>query len=256
MPPPYNANNLLEKPVYDISSYGQDLQLPLGVKNLALQSITWSTIDELLVVDSDIENYSRLISDIDTLGIMNEGDGVAFDETFNWLTDMSAFVYKFNLTFAVALTVTAYTSGDHSIDSVRVIFKELLPDGSEVRTIADLTKATGMTVLTATGTNVAIMTFEGNNPFKIVQGNTVSMQIILNRTDTLVATSYEGIMPLFYFQEGSLAKIMIESSLNLHLHPALDHAYPVFRDESIQEGLDYSGVTKEGDSRSHLPLGQ
>lgn len=247
---PYNANHLLEKPVYDVSNYGEDLQLPLGVKNLALQSITWSTITELDLVDSDIENYSRLVSDIDTLGIMNEGDGVAFDETWVWLTDMSAFVYKFNLTFAIALAVTAYTSGNHAVTSARVIIKELLPDDSEVRTIADLTKDTGMTVLTATGTNVTVMTFEGNNPFKITQGNKVSLQIILGRTDTLTATTYEGIMPLFYFQKSSLAKLMIESSLNLHLHPALDHAYPVFRDESIQEGLDYSGINRDGTSRS------
>ena len=246
----YNANNLLSKPTYDSSNYGEDLHLPLGVKNLALQSITWSTITELDVVDSDLEDYSRLISDIDTLGIMNEGDGIAFDETFIWTTDMSAFVYKFNLTFAIGLAVTAYTSGNHAVTNARVIIKELLSDNTVVRTIADITKDTDMTVLTATGTNVTIMTFEGNNPFKIAQGNQMSVQIILGRTDTLTATTYEGIMPLFYFQKSSLAKLLIESSLNLHLHPALDHVYPIFRDESIQEGLDYSGINRDGISRS------
>lgn len=251
---PFNVNDLLSKPVYDVSAYGEDLQLALGTGiNMAMQSITWSSIDELVMVDSDLENYSRLISDIDTLGILHEGDGVAFDHTFKWLTDMSAWVYKFNLTFAVGLTCTSYTSGNHNIDSVRVIFKELLPDGTELRTLADMTKATGLTALTATGTQVAIMTFENNTPFKIAQGNSVSMQVILNRTDTLVATTYEGIMPLFYFQEGSILKQMCESTLNLHLHPALDHAFPVFRDQSIQEGLDYDGVTVDGFDRSHSP---
>ena len=109
---PYNVNDLLEKPVYDVSSYGEDLQLPFGLKNLALQAITWSDLDELLVVDADMENYSRLVSDIDSLGIMHEGDGVAFDQTYEWLSDMSAFVYKFNITLCVALSVTAYTSGN------------------------------------------------------------------------------------------------------------------------------------------------
>ena len=56
-------------------------------------------------------------------------------------------------------------------------------------------------------------------------------------------------MPLFYFQKSSLAKTMIESTLGLHLHPALDHAQPVFRDQSIQEALDYSGVQKDGIDR-------
>jgi len=58
-------------------------------------------------------------------------------------------------------------------------------------------------------------------------------------------------MPLFYFQKSALAKTMIESTMQMHLHPALDHAFEVFRDQSIQEQLDYDGVTKEGFDRSH-----
>ena len=245
----FNVNDLLEKPVYDVSSYGEDLQLPLGQKKLALQSITWSALDELLVVDADMENYSRLVSDIDSLGIMTQGDGVAFDQTYTWLSDMSAVVYKFNITLCVALDVTAYTSGDHSVDSVNVIIKETLADDTVVRTIADFTKDTGMTNTQAVETKAVIMTFEGNIPFKVAQGNKVTTQIILNRTDTNTATTFEGIMPLFYFQISDLAKPMIESTMQLHLHPALDHAFEVFRDQSIQEQLDYDGVNIEGVKR-------
>ena len=251
--PPYSVNDLLQKPVYDVSAYGEDLQLPLGTKKLALQAITWSSLDELLVVDADMENYSRLVSDIDSLGIMNEGDGTAFDQTYTWLSDMSAFVYKFNLTLCVALSVTAYTGGNHSIDSVQVIIKETLGDGTVVSQIANMTKSTGMTNITAVKDQAVIMTFEGNTPFKVAQGNKVTIQIILNRTDTGTATSFEGIMPLFYFQSSSLAKTMIESTMQMHLHPALDHAFPVFRDQSVQDELDYDGVSKEGFDRSHSP---
>ena len=249
--PPYSVNDLLQKPVYDVSAYGEDLQLPLGTKKLALQAITWSDLDELLVVDADMENYSRLVSDIDSLGIMNEGDGTAFDQTYTWLSDMSAFVYKFNLTLCVALSVTAYTGGNHSIDSVQVIIKQTLGDGTVVSQIANMTKSTGMTNITAVKDQAVIMTFEGNTPFKVAQGNKVTIQIILNRTDTGTATSYEGIMPLFYFQNSSLAKTMIESTMQMHLHPALDHAFPVFRDQSVQDELDYDGVTQQGFDRSH-----
>ena len=249
----YNVNNLLQKPVYDVSNYGEDLQLPLGVKKLSLASITWSELDELLVVGADMENYSRLVSDIDTLGIMNEGDGVAFDQTYEWLSDMSAFCYKFNLTLCLALDVTAYTSGNHSIDNVRVIIKETLADGTVVSTIADMTKLTGMTNITAVKTQAVIMTFEGNIPFKVAQGNKVTIQITLGRTNTGTATSYEGIMPLFYFQISPLAKTMVESTMQLHVHASLDHAFPVFRDQSIQDALDYDGVTIDGFDRSHSP---
>ena len=249
MPPPYNANDLLVKPTYDVAFYGEDLHLPLGLAALARNPITWSSIDELLVVDSDMDNYSRVISDTVGLGNLHEGDGVAFNHTYNWLTDVSAWVYKYNITMAVALDVTAWTSGDHSLDSVRIILTERLPDGTLLQNIADETKLTGMTTLNATGTNVAIMTFENDKPFKISQGNTVRLQVICGRTDTMVATSFEGVMPLFFFQTGTGVKQLIESTMNFHLYPALDQAFTVFRDQSIQSPLDYDGVTKQGVSR-------
>lgn len=121
----YNSLDTLTKATYDISNYGEDLFLPITTDTLALQSITWSGLDELLQEEStDLEAYSRLVSDIDTLGILNEGDGVRYDRTFDFLTDMSAWCYKFNLTFAVGLSLTAYTSGNHSVDSVKVTFSE------------------------------------------------------------------------------------------------------------------------------------
>jgi len=250
----YNSTDTLTKANYDISNYGEDLFLPLTTDTLALQSVTWSALNELLQEEStDLEAYSRLVSNIDTLGILNEGDGNRYSRTFDFLTDMSAWCYKFNLTFAVALSVTAYTTGNHSVDSVKVTFSELLPDKAEKRQITTMIHNTGMATLAATGTNVAIMHFEGNTPFKITQGNYLRIVIEFNSTDTLTATSYEGIMPYFYFQEGSLTKTLCESGLEMHLHPALDHAFPVFRDESITNKLDFDGVTKDGFDRSHSP---
>ena len=76
------------------------------------------------------------------------------------------------------------------------------------------------------------------------------MAIEFNSTDTLTATTFEGIMPYFYCQAGALAKTMIESGLEMHLHPSLDHAFPIFRDESITNQLDFSGITKDGLNRA------
>ena len=248
----YDSLDTLTKATYDVSNYGEDLFLPLTTDTLALQAITWSGLDELLQEEStDLEAYSRLVSDIDSLGILNEGDGVRYDRTFDFLTDMSAWCYKFNLTFAVGLSVTAYTSGAHSVDSVKVTFSELLPDKTSKRVIASMIHNTGMTNIGAVEDKVAIMHFEGNNPFKITQGNYLRMKIEFNSTDTATATSFEGIMPYFYFQAGALAKTMCESGLGLHLHPALSHAFPVLRDENKVNQLDFDGVSKDGFDRSH-----
>lgn len=236
------------KPVYDVAFYGQDKIIPFGTHTLALQSITWSALDELLQTipstggSIQIEDYSRLISDVDILGIMNQGDGTRFDITFEWLSDMSAWIYKFDITIAVALDVTAFTSGAHSVDQVRFRITEITTGGDPVQNIADQIIDTDMTNTAAIETKVAIVHFSGNKPFKIQQGNIVRIRINFISTDTLVATTFEGIMPIFYFQEGSLAKIMVESALILHLHPSLDHAFPVLRDQNIESLLDFSSV--------------
>tara|TARA_R110000824_G_scaffold51333_3_gene143308 strand:- start:113 stop:871 length:759 start_codon:yes stop_codon:yes gene_type:complete len=247
----YNSLDTLAKPTYDISGYGEDLFLPITTDTLTLQAITWSAVDELVQEHSeDLEAYSRLVSDIDSLGILHEGDGTRFTRQYDFLTDMSAFCYKFNLTFAVALDVTAYTSGNHSIDSVTVNFYELLPDKTQLRQIATMLHDTNMGNIGAVETKVAIMHFEGNTPFKVNNGNYLRCEIIFNSTDTGTATSFEGIMPYFYCQEGSLAKTMIESGLEMHLHASLDHAFPIFRDQSVVNKVDYSGINIDGIDRA------
>jgi len=253
----YNALDTLTKPVYDVASYGEDLVIPLSTDTLALQAITWSGLNELLQVaphhaDSHLEDYPRLISSEDTLGILNEGDGVRYSRTFEFLTDMSAWVYKTTISICVGLAVTAYTSGNHSVDSVQFILSERLQDGSLVKEIENQTVATGMTNITSAVNAATIVQFESNVPFKITQGNVVRLEISFNSTDTATATSFEGIFPYFYFQEGSTAKTLTESSMLLHLHPALDHAFPVFRDSSIVNRIDFDGIDRSGNNRAAI----
>ena len=56
-------------------------------------------------------------------------------------------------------------------------------------------------------------------------------------------------MPEYYFQEGSLLKPMVETAMILHLHSALDHAFVVLRDQSLQDQIDFSGVPIVGKLR-------
>ncbi len=165
---------------------------------------------------------------------------------------MSAWVYKFDVTFAIGLSVTAFTSGVHSVDTVRLIIQELRADGTLVKEIFNAISTTAMGDQGVAGDRVAIVHFEGNTPFKVGEGNRVTFNIAFTSTDTGTATTFEGIMPYFYAQEGATAKTLIESAITLHLHPSLDHAQIVLRDESIQEGLDYGGVNRQGESRTAI----
>ena len=186
--------------------------------------------------------------------MLNEGDGVRFDRTYEWLSDQSTWIYRLAINICAALDVTAFTSGNHSVDSVRFVVTEVRSDGSLVHEIEDKTIDTGMTDTVAIETKAAIINFETNKPFKIEQGNILRVQIVFNSTDTDVATTFEGIMPYYYAQEGSIAKTLIESAIILHLHSALDHAFIVLRDQSLQDQLDFGGVAKSGQARGGPPI--
>ena len=76
----YNVTQLLVKPTYDISNYGEDLTLNLGAVTLALQSITLSSANfeqsgSHVVMDS----FAESISDTNAVGLAHEGNNTAFD---------------------------------------------------------------------------------------------------------------------------------------------------------------------------------
>ena len=76
-----------------------------------------------------------LFSDVDVLGVATEGDGVRFNRIYEWLADNSTWVYKYVINIAVALSVTAFTSGAHSITSVRFTLSERKIDGELIKEI-------------------------------------------------------------------------------------------------------------------------
>ncbi len=244
-----NINDLLIKPTYSVSSSGVTKILPFGTDTVALQNISWSGLNELLQVasgagDVDLKDFGFTLSNIDGIGIMNEGDGIRYSRLFDIVMDLTAWVYKIDITLCAALAVTAWTSGNHSIDSVRIIISEIDPDGVEIVGIDDRTIDTGMTTIGSAVNAAVIINYNLSKPAKLTLGNSLRIEITFNSTDTLVATSFEGVCPFFYFQEGATTKLLAESQIILHTMPALDQAFVVFRDQSAQDGLDYSGVKR------------
>ena len=175
---------------------------------------------------------------------MNGGDGIRYSRRFEHTMDLTAWVYKIDITICVALAVTAFTSGNHSIDSVRFIISEVDPDGTEISTIDDRTIDTGMTNIVSAVNAAIILNYINSKPHKLTLGNRLRVDISFNSTDTLTATSFEGVLPFFYFQEGATTKLLAESQIIIHSMPALDQAFPVFRDQSTQDQLDYGGVKR------------
>ena len=239
-----DPNDLRIKPVYDVSTYGQDVVLSLGIDDSALTLITPSNADFGQILQNGnipIDEIEKIISDIDAIGVLNEGNDTAFDQTYEWTPDMSAFIYKIGFSMAFALNVFAFTSGSFDIDSVRIIITQETP--SSPKALLDkVFEANGLTALTGTGTQILLFNTEiAISAVKITQGVPLTFRIIINET-TGVGTRQVGILPLFCFQSEALAKIFTTSVLKFHVHPSLDHAFPVFRSQNDQELLDFSGA--------------
>ena len=109
----FSADDTLTKATYNQADSGDIRTIFLGTDTLALQSVTWSGLNELLqpapsgAANAVMEDYPMLFSDVDTLGIANEGDGVRFDRIYEWLADQSTWIYKYVINICVALSVTA-----------------------------------------------------------------------------------------------------------------------------------------------------
>ena len=246
----FNVTDTLAKPTYDISSYGMDLSLLLGTETGTLQEVTMATANfEQSGDHHHMDSYSIVISDNSTAGLVHEGNDTSYDQTYEFLTDMSAILYKYDIICAVGVNVSAFTSGSVKLDSVRFTATENLQDGTEVRVLFDNYVDCSLSALTGTGANVFIAHSEGIPMVKIANSNKVQLRIRINETVSGTNTRQVGIFPLFPFQKTATMKLWTNSAFDWHVHPSLDHADPIFRAQNVQELIDYSGVTINGQTR-------
>jgi len=233
------------KPTYNVSNFGESLILEIGTEFAAMQTITPSTADFGQVLQNanvPIEDNSVVISDVDTIGLVNLGDDTNYDQTYQFIPEISSILYKINFAMALGLNLSAWTSGTATIDSVQVIITEQDPN-TPVEILNEVIDAIGLVALGAIGTQILLL----NSQFpidgkKIKGGIPISIRIIINTTQDLVNTRQVGIIPFFCYQAEAIAKRFSTSVIKLDIRPSLDSAFLVLRTEDDQELLDYSGI--------------
>jgi len=242
------------KPVYDVSNYGADLTIQFGIDNLASQSITVSTASFFKSTDTinldgtsttvfPVKDMDLILSDTDTIGLIHEGNNTAFNRIYEFEPDMTAMIYEMSVKMAFALNVSAFTNGSCDIDSVRFVVKQVL-DSQQTENIDDFTIPATLTALTATGTQIFIIVADRHYAnFKAVKGRPITVQIIVNENQSGTNTRQVGILPCFPFQAAAVIKPFTTSVISAHVHPTLDHGFPVFRDQNSMQLLDYSGTS-------------
>jgi len=228
----------LIKPVYDVSNFGEDVTLPLNCLSGSTVTLTPSTATFVQVLEDSkvpIDQVDQFITNSDEMAMVYPANDTDFDTTWHWDVDMSNQAYVITCNFGVGMKVSAYTSGNFKISDVQIVIKQV--GGGEgdhvyVNKIID----PGMTNMVGVAEQVAIINFSTTVSAKVFD-KPLTFQIKVN-TDNATGTYQTGIIPLFCYFGAAVPKTWTPSSVLLHIHADLAHAFPIFRDQDNMNMLD------------------
>jgi hypothetical protein len=228
----------LIKPTYDVANYGHDTSLPLSCISGNVATITPSTSTFVQVLEDSrvpIDEVDLFITDSDKMALIHLGDDTDFDKTYEWAPDMSAQAYTLTFSFGVGMKVSSYSSGNFKISDVQVICNQIGGGEGSVNFVNKIIDP-GMANMTSAVAQVAIINFSTTVSTKVFD-KPLTFQIKVN-TDSGSGTYQTGIIPLFCYFGTAIPKTWTTSSVLMHLHADLAHAFPIFRDEDNMNMLD------------------
>ena len=228
----------LIKPTYDVANYGHDITLPLNCLSGSTVTLTPSTATFVQVLEDSrvpIDEVDQFITNSDEMAMVHAGNDTDYDESWEWRPDMSAQAYLVSFNFAVGMKVSAYTSGNFKISDVQVIMKQV-GGGEGDFTYLNKIIDPGMTNMAGVAEQVAIINFSTTVSAKVFD-KPLTFQIKVN-TDNATGTYQTGIIPLFTYLGSAVPKTWTTSSVIMHIHADLAHAFPIFRDQDNMNMLD------------------
>jgi len=228
----------LIKPTYDVANFGHDTSLPLNCISGNVATITPSTTTFVQVLEDGrvpIDEVDLFITDSDKMALIHLGDDADWDKTWEWAPDMSAQAYTLTFNFAVGMKVSSYTSGNFKISDVQVICNQIGGGEGTVNFVNKIIDP-GMANMTSAVAQVAIINFSTTVSTKVFD-KPLTFQIKVN-TSSGSGTYQAGIIPLFCYFGTAIPKTWTTSSVLMHLHADLAHAFPIFRDEDNMNMLD------------------
>jgi len=228
----------LIKPTYDVANFGHDTSLPLNCISGNVATITPSTSTFVQVLEDSrvpIDEVDLFITDSDKMALIHLGDDTDWDKTWEWAPDMSAQAYTLTFNFAVGMKVSSYSSGNFKISDVQVICNQIGGGEGTVNFVNKIIDP-GMSNMTSAVAQVAIINFSTTVSTKVFD-KPLTFQIKVN-TDSGSGTYQTGIIPLFCYFGTAIPKTWTTSSVLMHLHADLGHAFPIFRDEDNMNMLD------------------
>jgi len=228
----------LIKPTYDVANFGHDVTLPLNCLSGSTTTLTPSTATFVQVLEDSrvpIDEVDLFITDSDKMVLVHAGNDTDADFSWEWAPDMSAQAYQISFNFAVGMKVSTYGAGNFKISDVQVIMKQI-GGGEGDFTYLNKIIDPGMANMASATEQVAIINFSTKVSAKVFD-KPITFQIKVN-TDSGTGVYQTGIIPLFCYFSAAVPKTWTTSSVLLHIHADLAHAFPIFRDEDNMNKLD------------------
>jgi len=229
----------LIKPTYDVANFGHDTTLPLNCLSGSTTTLTPSTATFVQVLEDSrvpIDEVDQFITDSDKMELVHAGDDTDADFSWEWAPDMSCAAYQLSFSFAVGMRVSSYSSGNFKIDDVQVVCNQI-GGGEGSVTVLNKIIDPGMAPMVAINKEqVAIINFSTKTSAKVFD-KPLTFQIKVN-TSSGSGTYQCGLIPLFCYFGAAVPKTWTTSSVLLHIHADLAHAFPIFRDEDNMNMLD------------------
>lgn len=218
------------QPVYNISSEIVPTFLPI-TDVLTLQSITLSTAVISRSTDGGnfpIDDVPYFLSNIDTVGIIHEGDDTVFSRVYTWTPDFTQLIYKTTFNLACGINISAFTDGALNIGDLRITMRQRSPE----RVLGNQLLKSGAANQVATGTSYHIYNFDFTDPFYALARQPIDITITMITTEPTAGTQtrQEGILPVFPFQAAAVTKMFTLSGIVFYGHAGLDYADPVLQD--------------------------
>jgi len=263
-----NPTKLRIKPTYSVSDFGHDLLIPLvTTQSSNVQTLTGSTATfEFTPHDSaqPIDEQDVIISDTDKIQQLHAGNDAAYTKSWVFNPDMSCWIYKIAFNMGIGLKCSAFTSGTTNFGDVTITITQL-GDGAGNKVIWSRAYDAETTALTGTGELICNFHADILAPVKLYNALPIKIDLTIAHTKTGTNTSQIGFLPFYPYVPTAIPKLFTVSSVAFHVHASLDHAYPIFRDETNDQRLDYSGISAEeagatiqteavGNSLSNNPL--
>ena len=221
-------SNIKSIPVYNTGDYGEDISLHLTSVGFTEKQITFSSSAITRSLDEGgqpLDAIPHVYSDVDTGLILHEGNDTTFNVDYVFNSDMPAVIYKTSINVCMALSVSAYTSGNFNLGNLVVSITE---QGGSKRNIYTNTFASGAANLTGTGTSLHWFTVDIVEPFQVFPNQPITVNLTLDTT-LATGTSQAGIVSVAPFLKTAVMKSFNESCVSFHVHAALGHLDDVFR---------------------------